>query len=96
MASYDNNSRASARTNRGTEVPFHEVLLELQKEIHQNKELQLYMIENVAHNDGFDDKLSTIAAYFNIEMDGWYVPIDVARVLLDELKKANSIIWTAH
>jgi hypothetical protein len=85
-----------AVTGRGSEVPFHEVLLQLQTEIHKCEPLMDYMNERVGHSDGFDDRLAIIAAYFNIEMDGWYEPVKIAEVLIAELRKANSVIITLH
>jgi hypothetical protein len=85
-----------SRTGIGREVPFHDVLLQLQTEIHKNNQVMDYMNEHVKEDDGFDDRLAIIAAYFNIEMDGWYAPVDIATVLVKELRKANSLIITLN
>lgn len=74
--------------------PFPVVMLELQKAINSNRKVQDYMVANVDAEDGVEERLGKLAAYFNIEMDGFYNIIAVAEVLLKELKKEESVIIT--
>lgn len=72
--------------------PIPDIFLALQQEIHKNEKLMVYMMDEVSDADGPPERLGKIAAYYNIEMNGVYNLMDVARVLYNEVRKDNSIL----
>jgi hypothetical protein len=71
-------------------IPHPETILQLQKEINKNPQIQMYMMENVDADDDAPTRLGKLAAYFNIECDGYYELPAICEVLLKECIKANS------
>ena len=72
--------------------PIPDIFLALQQEIHKNEKLMVYMMDNIEEADGPPERLGKIAAYYNIEMDGVYNLLDVAKVLYHEVRKDNTVI----
>lgn len=76
----------------GNALPLHIIFRQLQDEIHRNEKLMLYMMNNVEDAMDFAERLGVIAAYFNLEMDGNYVPVQIAEILLNLVRKENEIV----
>lgn len=73
--------------------PLHENIAILQGEIHKNTKVMDYLIDNVSGPEAdVAERLGILAAYFNIQMDGFYNINEVCEILIKELRKANSII----
>lgn len=68
---------------------FHNVVIELQKELHRHPDLAKD-IQKKSHT--FEESLAMIATYLNIVVDGDYNAIDLMDMLLRQLQKKRTPI----